>query len=105
MVFQLIRFTPPAVACTDRELLPRVFTLTPEYSGAVIFCGTFCPPGLYIRKAFLLGSMVLCVVPTFLRANGAAIERTAVAAKVQNHIDFSYLCKSFKFNEGFEYRK
>src|SRR5664279_3266075 len=29
MVFQPIRFTPPAVACTDRELLPRVFTLTP----------------------------------------------------------------------------
>src|ERR1035437_7450783 len=33
MVFQPIRFTPPAVTCTDRELLPRVFTLSPVTRG------------------------------------------------------------------------
>ena len=92
MVFQPIRFTPPAVACTDRELLPRVFTLSPGFPEVVIFCGTFCPSGLYIRKAFPLGSMVLCVVPTFLRAMGAAIEQTAVGAKVQIPADNRYLC-------------
>ena len=50
----------------DRELLPRVFTLTLTEVLAVIFCGPVCPYGLCIRKAFLLGSMVPCVVPTFL---------------------------------------
>ncbi len=35
----------------------------------VIFCGTFCPSGLFIRKAFPLGSMALYVVPTFLPVN------------------------------------
>ena len=91
----------------DRELLPRVFTLTPREPGeAVIFCGTVCPPGLCIRKAFPLGSMVLCVVPTFLRAKGAAIEQTAVAAKVQIPADYRYLCGSIKFpDEGSDNRK
>ena len=90
----------------DRELLPRVFTLTPEYPGAVLFCGTFCPSGLCIRKAFPLGSMVLCVVPTFLRTNGTAIERTAVGAKVQIPHDYRNLCRPILFpDEGFEYRK
>ena len=90
----------------DRELLPRVFTLTPGFPGAVIFCGTVCLSGICILKAFPLGSMVLCVVPTFLRARGAAIERTAVGAKVQIPPDYRYLCGSFLFpDEGFEYRK
>jgi len=38
--------------------------------------------------------MVLCVVPTFLHAIGAAIEQTAVGAKVHIPPDYRYLCGS-----------
>ncbi len=36
-----------------------------------------------VSMAFPLGSMVLCVVPTFLYANGASTERPVATAKIQ----------------------
>src|SRR5512133_2957948 len=54
------------------------FSPLPRFPVAVILCGTLCDGGLYIPRPFPLGSMALCVVPTFLPgvATGTT-ERTA----------------------------
>ena len=61
LVLQPIRFTPPECHHPMRELLPRVFTLTSAkrrlFSVAL---------AVILSDPFLLGSMVLCAVPTFL---------------------------------------
>jgi hypothetical protein len=68
----------------DRMLPPgpvvsyTAFSPLPRSPVAVVFCGTVCDRGLYIPGPFPLGSMVLCVVPTFLPGIAAGTtERTA----------------------------
>jgi hypothetical protein len=54
------------------------FSPLPRSPVAVLFCGTVCFRGLCIPGPFPLGSMVLCVVPTFLPGVAAGTtERTA----------------------------
>ena len=60
-------------------------TFSPLSLPTVIFCGTIC---LLLRTAFLLGSMVLCVVPTFLSGFHRS-DRTS--NRVQNYIIYLYL--------------
>ena len=64
LVFQLLRFTAITVARKGRELLPHVFTLTPEE--AVYFLWHLLSPA---AGAFPLGSRMLCVARTFLRSS------------------------------------
>ena len=57
---QPIRFTPAECRHPPRELLPRVFTLT--LSGGMFSVAL----SVTLACTFLLRSMVLCAVPTFL---------------------------------------
>ena len=82
MVFQPLRFTPPAVTCMDRELLPRVFTLSPETRGGnflwhFLSSRHLYPGSLPVRKYGALRC------PDFPPCTSMAIEQTAVVAKVK----------------------
>lgn len=55
------------------------FSPLPRSPGAVVFCGTICFRGLYIRRTFPLGSMALFVVPTFLPGITAGTTEQTVA--------------------------
>ena len=61
---QPIRFTPAECRHPPRELLPRVFTLT----NVMVTLAVYFSVALSVTLActFLLRSMVLCAVPTFL---------------------------------------
>ncbi len=54
------------VARTCRELLPRVFTLVPMFHRDGLFSVALSVSTVFSRRTFPLGSMALCVVPTFL---------------------------------------
>ncbi len=79
LAFQPIRFTIMPVARTCRELLPRVFTLVPMKHRDGIFSVALSVSTVFSRRTFPLGSMALCVVPTFLislrltRQNGSLL--------------------------------
>ena len=62
------------VTTEDRELLPHIFTFSPDCSGVVIFCGTFSFPDFHRESRRLTGGL-LCAVRTFLGAKGATIAR------------------------------
>ena len=67
-----------------RELLPHVFTLSTP--GAWwLFSAALAVP-LPKHETFQLGSMVLCIVPTFLPAISGTIERIAVCRYKVNKI-------------------
>jgi hypothetical protein len=61
MVFQPIRCTAPGVAIRTGKLLPHLFTLLRQLAEGyfLLHCYT-------LTDIFPLGSMVLCVVRTFL---------------------------------------
>ena len=61
------------VTTEDRELLPHIFTFSPDCSGVVIFCGTFLSR-VSAGSRRLTGGL-LCAVRTFLGAKGATIAR------------------------------
>ena len=63
LILQPIRFTHLLVTKTGRGLLPHIFTLTmPKRGGYFLWHLLF----RHFCRTFPLGSMVLCVVPTFL---------------------------------------
>ncbi|MEI6435288.1 MAG: hypothetical protein WCP32_10620, partial [Bacteroidota bacterium] len=64
------------------------------------FLWPWLSPKTLVMGSFPLGSMALCVVPTFLSKNGAT-ERTVVTAKVRLYAE---LCLPLR-HEGFELRE
>jgi hypothetical protein len=73
MVFQPIRRTASGVATGTGELLPHLFTLSPP--GKAEEGGYFLLHYYTLADIFPLGSMVLCVVRTFLSALSIDRER------------------------------
>ena len=79
LVFQLLRFTAIPVARESRELLPHVFTLTPDKSKAVYSLWHLLSPA---DGAFPLGSRILYVARTFLFKLNRS-DRTFCSTKVR----------------------
>ena len=80
MVFQPRRWTTPPVTRRTGELLPHLFTLIRQLADGYFLFHYYTLTGI-----FRLGSLVLCVVRTFLSPinyNGTAIERSALITKL-----------------------
>ena len=87
MVFQPIRFTAPDSHLPVCEPLPHIFTLT--LAGGIFSVAL----AVLVAKPFPLGSMVLCVVRTFLSAPGGATEWAVVFVALQEiHRAFPFPC-------------
>jgi hypothetical protein len=67
----------------SRLLVVAVKKLQQPATGTVIFCGTLCRQRMVNAVSFPLGSMALCVVPTFLHVFNHGDRTNCCTAKLQ----------------------